>query len=55
MRQTDKRFRGCWPLTKYKHNNAVGFIHSTIEGLASSVWGDTVLTLTGLGLSPGLS
>ena len=21
MRQTDKRFRGCWPLTKYKHNN----------------------------------
>ena len=40
----DKRFRGCWPLTKYNHNNAVGFIHSTIEGLASSVWGDTVLT-----------
>ena len=37
----DKNFRGCWPLKKYNHNNAVGFVHSILEGLASSVWGDT--------------
>ena len=38
-----KNFR-FWPLRSFNHNNAVGFIRSTIEGVSLSVWGDTVIT-----------